>query len=136
MEIGVETAGFSSDAIALIEYAIAILSAMYTKDAVAYKRLVAADVSSVEPYIAPYRVDGLGFHLNLIASGGNAFPTRLDLLTPRVQVYGDTGIVSYTLLKTFATDGHASFATINETRVFARIDGAWMMVHLHKSPTG
>jgi hypothetical protein len=136
MEIGVETAGLSPDAVELIECTLAILRAMYGKDAEAYRRLVAEDVSSVEPYIAPYRVDGLGFHLNLIASGGNAFPSRLDLLTPRVQVYGDCGVVTYTLLKTFPTEGHAAFQTINEARVFARIDGMWKMVHLHKSPTG
>ena len=54
-----------------------------------------------------------------------------------MQVYGDTAIVNYTLLKTvFGTDGQPpQFSTINETRVFVKLEGIWKMVHLHKSPT-
>src|SRR6266700_4163649 len=86
--------------------------------------------------IAAYRVDTIDFHLTLIEAGGNGAPTRLDLLTPRVQAYGDTAIITYTLLKTFAEPGiPAAFKTTNETRVFAKVDGTWKMVHLHKSPT-
>lgn len=67
----------------------------------------------------------------------NGQPTRLDLLSPRVQLYGEAGVVTYTLLKTtIASDGSASFSTINEARVFAKIEGNWKMVHLHKSPAG
>lgn len=77
----------------------------------------------------PYRVDGIDFHLTLIEAGGNGSPTRVDLLTPRVQAYGDTAIITYTLLKTFAEPGlPATFKTTNETRVFARIStepGRW-----------
>ena len=66
-------------------------------------------MSSYEWYIAPHRIDGLQFHLKLIASGGNGSPGRLDMLTPRVQIYGDTAIVNYTLLKTaFGTGGPAA----------------------------
>lgn len=112
-----------------------ILEAMYAGDTDAYAALVAEDVSANEYYIAPYRVDGLSFHLDLIAAGANGAPTRLDLLSPRVQLYGDTGVVTYTLLKTtISSDGAATFSTINEARVFAKIDGNWKMVHLHKSP--
>ena len=93
-------------------------------------------MSSFEWYIAPYRIDGLAFHLRLIESGGNGEPSHLDMLTPRVQVYGDTAIVNYTLLKTVAAKGSApQFSTINETRVFVKLEGTWKMVHLHKSPT-
>jgi calcium/calmodulin-dependent protein kinase (CaM kinase) II len=135
MDIGADAASFGGAARELIDLTVEILRCMYEKDSARYAQLVADDVSSVEPYIAPYRVDGIGFHLSLIAAGGNALPVRLDLLTPRVQIYDSCGIVSYTLLKTFATAGHSEFSTINETRVFARIGGAWKMVHLHKSPT-
>jgi len=96
-------------------------------------------MSSYEWYIAPNRIDGLEFHLKLIEGGGNGAPSRLDLLTPRVQVYGDTAIVNYTLLKTVFGRPEVllppEFSTINETRVFVKLDGAWKMVHLHKSPT-
>lgn len=114
-----------------------MLDAMHAQDTKAYHEWCAEDVSAFEWYIAPYRVDGIDFHLTLIEAGGNGAPTRLDLLTPRVQVYGETAIITYTLLKTFASQGKPStFTTTNETRVFARHDGIWKMVHLHKSPAG
>ncbi len=116
-----------------------MLDAMYTADPEVHRRHCAEDMSSYEWYIAPNRIDGLEFHLKLIEGGGNGAPSRLDLLTPRVQVYGDTAIVNYTLLKTdFAAPGALTppkFSTINETRVFVRLEGVWKMVHLHKSPT-
>ncbi len=116
-----------------------MLDAMYTADPEVHRRHCAEDMSSYEWYIAPNRIDGLEFHLELIKGGGNGTPSRLDLLTPRVQVYGDTALVSYTLLKTvFQEHGlpiPPQFSTINETRVFVKLDGLWKMVHLHKSPT-
>ncbi len=116
-----------------------MLDAMYTADPEVHRRHCVEDMSSYEWYIAPNRIDGLEFHLKLIEGGGNGAPSRLDLLTPRVQVYGDTAIVNYTLLKTvFQEHGlpiPPQFSTINETRVFVKLDGVWKMVHLHKSPT-
>ena len=114
-----------------------MLDAMYTADPEVHRRHCATDMSSYEWYIAPQRIDGWEFHLKLIEGGGNGSPSRLDLLTPRVQVYGDTAIVNYTLLKTaFGSEGQPpQFSTMNETRVFVKFEGIWKMVHLHKSPT-
>ena len=114
-----------------------MLNAMYTSDPAVHRQHCAEDMSSVEWYIAPYRIDGAEFHLGLIEAGGNSPVKRFDMLTPRVQVYGDTAIVNYTLLKTIAKpDADAAFSRINETRVFVKINGVWKMVHLHKSPAG
>jgi hypothetical protein len=112
-----------------------MLGAMHTSDPAVHRAHCAADMSSFEWYIAPYRIDGAEFHLGLIEAGGNSTVTRFDLLTPRVQIYGDTAVVTYTLLKTTAAGGASSFSTINEARIFCRLDGVWKMVHLHKSPT-
>jgi len=114
-----------------------MLDAMYTADPSVHRDHSDANMSSYEWYIAPHRIDGLEFHLRLIEEGGNGSPGRLDMLTPRVQVYGETAVVNYTLLKTtFGENGSPpQFATINETRVFVKLGGLWKMVHLHKSPT-
>ena len=125
-----------SDAEEVLAITRQMLDAMYTSDPEVHRRHCTEDMSSFEWYIAPYRIDGLEFHLDLIRAGGNGTPTRLDLLTPRVQVHGDTAIVNYTLLKTMAGDGQAAFTRINETRVFVRQEGVWKMAHLHKSPAG
>ncbi len=113
-----------------------MLDAMYTADPEVHRRHCTEDMSSFEWYIAPYRIDGLAFHLDLITAGGNGTPTRLDMLTPRVQVHGDAAIVNYTLLKTAVGEGGAQFSRMNETRVFVRQEGVWKMAHLHKSPAG
>ena len=113
-----------------------MLDAMYTADPEVHRQHCAGDMSSFEWYIAPYRIDGVEFHLRLIEAGGNGDPSRLDILTPRVQIYGDTAIVNYTLLKSTLTETSPPlFSTINETRVFVKLEGVWKMVHLHKSPT-
>ena len=113
-----------------------MLDAMYTANPEVHRRHSAEDMSSYEWYIAPQRIDGLEFHLRLIEGGGNGGASSLDMLTPRVQVYGDTAIVNYTLLKTtLSPNAPPQFSTMNETRVFVKLDGVWKMVHLHKSPT-
>ena len=120
----------------VLEITRQMLDAMYSANPDIHRTHSAEDMSSYEWYIAPQRIDGLEFHLALIGGGGNGEPSRLDMLTPRVQVYGDTAIVSYTLLKTTLTEtAPPVFSTMNETRVFVKIDGVWKMVHLHKSPT-
>ncbi len=120
----------------VLEITRQMLDAMYTSNPEVHERHSAEDMSSYEWYIAPQRIDGLQFHLELIKGGGNGEPSRLDLLTPRIQVYGDTAIVSYTLLKTTLSEAAPpQFSTMNETRVFVKLEGIWKMVHLHKSPT-
>ena len=65
-----------------------------------------------------YRIDGLEFHLTLIrqmAQNPDMRPARFDMLTPRVQVYGDhTGIVTYTRLMTYDENGQPKWRTFNE----------------------
>ena len=119
----------------VLEITRQMLDAMYTANPEVHREHSAEDMSSYEWYIAPQRIDGLAFHLALIADGGNGEPSRLDMLTPRVQVYGDTAIVNYTLLKTAQGGDKTQFSTMNETRVFVKLEGIWKMVHLHKSPT-
>ena len=61
-----------------------------------------------------------------------------EILQPRVQVYGDTAIVTYTLLIRAASRGGVVHRSHNETRVFHNFGTAaapqWKLVHCHKSP--
>ncbi|MFN2103545.1 MAG: nuclear transport factor 2 family protein, partial [Candidatus Promineifilaceae bacterium] len=60
---------------------------------------------------------------------------RFDLLEPRVQIYGDTAVVSYTfMLSRVEEDGRISHQTHNESRVLVHENGEWKIVHVHKSP--
>ena len=122
----------------LLQISWRMLHAIHTGDAETYGELSMPDLSCYEDVCA-YRIDGLEFHLSLIRQmAGNAEmkPARFDMLTPRAQVYGDTGIVTYTRLMTYDDNGRPRWTTFNETRVFVRAEGgAWKMAHFHRSPT-
>ncbi len=50
------------------------------------------------------------------------------------QVYGDTAIVTYTLLVRSVQGATVTRTQQNETRVYHRFDEGWKLVHCHKSP--
>lgn len=122
----------------LLEIAWRMLHAIHTGDASTYAALSMPDLSCYEDVCA-YRIDGLEFHTALIqqmSASPEMKPARFDMLTPRVQVYGDTGIVTYTRLMTYDEVGRPRWSTFNETRVFVRAeDREWRMAHFHRSPT-
>ena len=62
-------------------------------------------------------------------------PARFDMVTPHVQLYGDAAIVTYTRLMSYFDDGRPRTTTANETRIYIQQEGAWRMVHFHRSPT-
>jgi len=114
-----------------------LLDAINTGDSETYGAICAPDLSCFED-VCNYRIDGLEFHLDLvkqIAQNPELKPKRFDILSPRIQVYGDTGIVTYTRLMTFDDAGFPRWTTCNETRVYVRFDGAWKLVHFHRTTT-
>jgi len=132
-----DDAGFDPTQRELLEITWRMLEAINTGDANTYASLSSADLSCYED-VCQYRIDGLEFHLSLIrqmSASPEMKPTRFDMLTPRVQVYGDTGIVTYTRLMTYSDNSRPRWTTCNETRVFVRLGGAWKMVHFHRSVT-
>ena len=123
------------------------LQTIWDGDADAYAALTAEDVSFYEWYISPQRIDGLDFHLREIlvhraAVGGQGDAAGLhiehEILQPRIQVYGPTAIISYTLLVRVVQGGQVRHLSHNESRVFHNFgqdDGPdWKLVHCHKSP--
>lgn len=113
------------------------LHSIFTKDSDTYRDTTAEDLSLYEWFVTPHRQDGLDFHFFMIDHNwsGNAGDFRYDLLEPRLQLYGDTAIVSYTFMLTMAHNGNVSHRTHNESRVLVKQDnGGWQVVHVHKSP--
>lgn len=132
-----DDAGFDEGQRELLRVTATLLEAIRTGDEATYSSLCAPELSCFED-VCPYRVDGVEFHLHLLryaASHPERQPVRQDILTPRVQVYGETGIVTYTRLCTYEDSTGLRWTTYNETRVFVRMDGVWRMVHFHRSPT-
>ena len=121
----------------LLDISWRMLHAIHTGDANTYAALSMPDLSCYEDVCA-YRIDGLEFHTALIqqmSANSDLKPARFDMLTPRVQVYNDTGIVTYTRLMTYDENGKPRWTTFNESRIFVRQDGAWKMAHFHRTTT-
>jgi hypothetical protein len=114
------------------------IGSIFTRDLETYKATTSSELSLYEWFVTPHRQDGLDFHLFMVEhnwSGvGAAF--RYDLLEPRLQLYGNTAIVSYTFMLTIAQDGGVRHRTHNESRVLVKTAGGWQVVHVHKSPAG
>lgn len=133
----VEAANLDAAQRELLEITWRMLNAIHTGDAKTYAELSTDDLSCFEDVCA-YRIDGLEFHLALIrqmAQNPALEPVRFDILSPRVQIYAETGIVTYTRLMTYDDNGKPRWTTFNETRVFIRQEGHWRMAHFHRSPT-
>lgn len=114
------------------------LQAIWDADVEAYRATCAPDVSFFEWYVTTQRIDGIDFHLREIlvhaeALGGGA-GTEHEILQPRVQLFADTAIVTYTLLVRSVHGNTVQRTQQNETRVLHRFDDGWKLVHCHKSP--
>ncbi|HIP71003.1 MAG TPA: DUF4440 domain-containing protein [Anaerolineae bacterium] len=114
------------------------LQSVFTQDVETYRATTSEELSLYEWFITPHRQDGLDFHFFMIenswaGSGGNF---RYDLLEPRLQLYGDTAVVSYTFMLSTTTDAGITHRSHNESRVLIKEDDGWKVVHVHKSPAG
>ena len=121
------------------------LQAVQENDLAAYHATTAEDLTLYEWWVTPHRIDGLPFHEFMMSSNaerGTVFgaegkaksPTRFDLANLHIQNYGDTAIASYTLLVSTASPEGVKVASHNESRVIVKLNGAWKVVHVHKSP--
>jgi ketosteroid isomerase-like protein len=119
------------------------LQSIWDGDVETYRATTADDVSFFEWYISPQRIDGLDFHLrelrvhkDVMSGGGSRI--EHEILQPRIQDFGDTVIVTYTLLIRGVSGGSVIHKSHNETRVFCNFGDAgapqWKLVHCHKSP--
>lgn len=126
------------------------LQSIWDNDVETYRDTTAEDVSFFEWYISPQRIDGIDFHLRelrvhaAVVSGGmdpgrdSEGRVEHEVLQPRVQIYGDTAIATYTLLIRAMSATGVVHKSHNETRVFHNFGTAdmpqWKLVHCHKSP--
>jgi hypothetical protein len=120
------------------------LRSIWEGDLETYRATTAPDVTFYEWYISTQRIDGLDFHVREIAATGRAAEAQKragkaraiehEVLAPKVQFYGDVAIVCFTLLMRYTGDNGVQHTEHNETRVFARREAGWQLVHCHKSP--
>jgi ketosteroid isomerase-like protein len=113
------------------------LTSIFAGDWDTYRETTADDLGLYEHFVTKHRIDGLDFHRFMIENTWatrEAKEWRYDLLEPRLQAYGDAVIVSYALMLSVASTEGITHRTHNETRILVKQDGAWKVVHVHKSP--
>lgn len=102
-------------------------------DPLGYLEVHAEDVTYFDDIGAQTRIDGVDalreYFRNTLE--GNLPPHEYELVNPRVQLYGDTGILTLRYHPR-GSDGTAMPAW-KATSVYRRDDGAWRCVHAHWS---
>lgn len=83
----------------------------------------------------PTRIDGKAMALRMTEIAPDTKTVFADMQNPKVQVYGDTAILTYNYAGlTRGADGKIKPATAKSTRVYARSSGRWMLVHANFAP--
>lgn len=128
------------------EFLLKHLNGIMQNDIASYHETTAEELTLYEWWVTPHRLDGLPFHefmMTANADRGSVFGaedkgqkavSRFDLSNLLIQRYGDTAIASYTLLISTSLPEGVKVAAHNESRVMVKMDGAWKVVHVHKSP--
>jgi len=99
---------------------------------VGYLDIDADDVTYFDDIGAQSRIDGIEAMRNYFTSLKGKIPThRYEVVDPKVQVYGDIGILTLRY-DAYATDGKP-LAHWKATSVYHRIGGDWRIVHAHWS---
>jgi Calcium/calmodulin dependent protein kinase II association domain len=134
----------------ILEFLLRHLQAIQDNDLDAYHATTHPDLTLYEWWITPQRIDGIPFHDFMMTENarrgtvfgtevpegqaGGATRTRFDLANLKIQRYGGTAVASYTLLNSSATPQGVRVVAHNESRVMVHLDGAWKVIHVHKSP--
>jgi len=128
------------------EFLLKHLQGIMENDVASYHETTAEDLTLYEWWVTPHRLDGLPFHEFMMTANdargsvfgaedsGQKAQSRFDLSNLHIQRYGDTAIASYTLLISTALPSGVRVAAHNESRVIVKLDDAWKVVHVHKSP--
>lgn len=120
----------------IVALARAQMDATIARKPVADRMSAIADDYSLFNAFASTRIDGKAevMSLNMASDAGGTKPLSLAMLNPRVQVYGDSAVLTY---NAFAVnqrkDGATSESNVRVSRVYARSAGRWMNVHTHIS---
>lgn len=86
----------------------------------------------------PTRIDGKALNARLYQAWVDGPKTLVgEMQNPKVQSYGDTAVLTYNYVGlSRARDGTITPSNAKSTRVYARQNGRWMLVHANFAPVG
>jgi len=83
----------------------------------------------------PTRLDGKDIAVRMGEIAPDAKPVFADMSNPKVQVYGDTAILTYNYAGlTRGADGKVKPSVAKSTRVYVKQGGQWKLVHANFAP--
>ena len=95
---------------------------------------VADDYTEFNP-VYPVRLDGKAMAVRMATADTSSTTLFGDMENGKVQVYGDTAILSYNFVGVVRDkDGKITPSSAKSTRVYARQGGKWMLVHANFAP--
>jgi ketosteroid isomerase-like protein len=107
---------------------------MAGKPAAEQHAATAEDYSEFNP-VYPVRIDGKAMAVAMTGADTSTTPLFADMQNARVQVYGDTAILSYNFAGLVKDkDGKIAPNIAKSTRVYAKTGGGWKLVHANFAP--
>ena len=85
----------------------------------------------------PVRIEGKALNARLTDaySSDGSKTLAADMVNPKVQVYGDTAILTYNFVGVSRDkEGKTQANAAKSTRVYAKVGGKWMLVHANFAP--
>jgi ketosteroid isomerase-like protein len=85
----------------------------------------------------PVRLEGKALNIRLVdaVTTDGSKTLAADMVNPKVQVYGDTAILSYNFVGvTRDKEGKTTPSSAKSTRVYSKIGGRWLLVHANFAP--
>lgn len=85
---------------------------------------------------SPYRVEGLEHDREEFEFGLQQGSSRVGYfqeLQPKIQIFGDTAVVTYYSRGSYGPQGAARTLYLKETDVLVRRETGWKVVHIHVS---
>jgi calcium/calmodulin-dependent protein kinase (CaM kinase) II len=126
-----------SAAAELLELSQQLLDAIAAGDWETYESLCDPTLSCFEPEARGHMVEGMEFHKFYFDLGGPCDgPKVTTMVAPHVRLLGEeAAVVSYVRLnQRVNAAGEPTVSSVQETRVWERIDDEWKHVHFHRSP--
>lgn len=123
----------------ILERNQAMLNSVVAGDWQRYRSLCSEDLSCFEAETCGVLAEGLPFHQFYFAEQSPAAVSaspgpQVTMARPHLRWLGDDAVVlSYTRLTQRWVNGDAISASCCETRIWQRLQGQWLQVHVHRS---
>lgn len=112
-----------------------LLDCIVAGDWASYSELCDPTLTCFEPEARGHLVEGLEFHEFYFRGPANASKVvNTTMASPHVRMMGDVALVCYTrLTQVYDANGIPITKSVEETRLWQKIDGKWKHVHFHRS---